>query len=309
MYEQRLIPCIWLEDQAERAAADYARAFPETRVVATSRYPEGSTSPGGRPPGSVLTVEIELWGQRFTLLNGGPMFKANPTISFFVHVDSAAEADRVYGALLDGGEELMPIDRYPWSERYGWVQDKYGVSWQVMTGRRPPSGASIVPCLMFAGKQHGRATEALRQYASIFPGGKVELLEHYAAGEGPEDKVKHGRASLDGQTLVAMDSHGDHRFNFSEGVSLQVTCEGQAEVDRFWDALKDGGEEGPCGWLKDRYGVSWQVTPRGFSEWMTSKDAAARERAFAAMMTMRKLDVAALDRAFRGEVQASASPR
>lgn len=309
MYQQRLIPCLWFHDQAERAAADYLRAFPGSRVVATSRYPEGTPTPGGRPPGSVLTVEIELWGQRFTLLNGGPMFTPNPTISFFAHVDTAAAADRVYDVLMDGGQALMAIDRYPWSERYGWAQDKYGVSWQVITGRRPPSGAAIVPCLMFVGKQHGKAADALQRYAAIFPKGAVEALEHYAPGEGPEEMIKHGRATLDGHALVAMDSHGDHRFAFNEGVSLQVACDGQAEVDRFWDALKDGGEEGPCGWLKDRYGVSWQVVPRTIASWMTSSDTAARDRAFAAMMDMRKLDVAALERAFRGDAPLSASPR
>lgn len=301
MTTQRLIPCLWFDDQAERAAADYARVFPNTRVVGSSRYPESGDNPSGRPPGSVLTVEIELAGQRFTLLNAGPVFTINPSISFFVNVDTAAEVERIFGALLEGGEALMPLDRYPWSERYGWVKDRYGVTWQVMAGARPPSGATIVPCLMFVGKQHGRAEEAMRFLTGVFPGGSIEQIERYAPSEGPVDTVKHGRFTLDGQTLVAMDSHGDHRFGFNEGVSLQVMCEGQAEVDRFWDALSDGGQQDQCGWLKDRFGISWQVVPKGIAAWMDSKDVRARDRAFAALMTMKKLDEAALERAFRGD--------
>jgi predicted 3-demethylubiquinone-9 3-methyltransferase (glyoxalase superfamily) len=98
-----------------------------------------------------------------------------------------------------------------------------------------------------------------------------------------------------------MDGHGPHGFVFDEGLSLQIVCEDQRELDRYWDALVEGGgSHGPCGWLKDRFGVSWQVTPANMIEWITSKDGAARDRAFAAMMKMSKIDIATLDSAFRG---------
>lgn len=300
MPSRPIVPCVWLDRQAEQAAALYARVFPGSRVVATSRYPEKIDNPGNMPRGSVLTVEVELSGQRFTLLNGGPIFRPNPSVSFFVHVESAAEADRRFGLLAEGGEPLMPLGSYPWSERYGWVRDRHGVSWQVMAGRRPAGGSTIVPCLMFSGPQHGKAEEAMRHYAGIFPGGRVLDLARYAAGEGPEGSVKHGRLLLDGQEVVAMDSHLAHDTTFDEGLSLQVICEGQAEVDRYWEALARGGAHGPCGWLKDRYGLSWQVVPSRMYDWMAGADAAARDRAFAAMLTMEKLDIAALERAYAG---------
>ena len=296
----RIVPCVWLDDQAETAAAFYSRTFEGTRVVSSSRYPEGSANPSGRPPGSVLTVELELLGQRFTLLNGGPIFKPNPSVSFFVHVDTPAEVDPLYAALMEGGEALMPLDGYPWSERYAWVQDRFGVSWQLIAGRRPEGSGAVVPCLMFVGPMHGRAAEALRFLAGVFPGGRVEALEHYAAGEGPVEMVKHGRVLLDGQALIAMDAHGGHGFGFSEGLSLQVMCQGQAEVDRFWAALSDGGAPGQCGWLKDRFGFSWQVVPAAWEQWTAHSDKAAYDRAFAALLEMEKLDVVALERAFRG---------
>ncbi|NJD11142.1 MAG: VOC family protein [Gemmatimonadetes bacterium] len=295
----RITPCIWLDDRAEEAAEFYVRTLPAGRVIGTSRYPEGSDNPGGRPPGSVLTVEFEVAGHRFTALNGGPVFVLNPSISFFVHVETAAEADRLFAAFAEGGAVLMPIDRYAWSERYGWVQDRFGVSWQVMAGRRE-GRAVIAPCLMFAGVQHGRAEAAIRFYAGVFADSRVEQIEHYADGEGPPGTVKHGRFVLAGQDFVAMDSHMTSGISFNEALSLQVMCADQAELDAYWEALGAGGEHGPCGWLKDRFGVSWQVVPTAMSRWLVGPDPAARSRVFQAMLGMQKLDLAALERAFAG---------
>jgi len=300
MRNHQIVPCIWLDGEAEQAAAFYARTFPGGRITATSRYPESSDNPSGKPRGSVLTVELEVAGQGFTLLNGGPLFVPNPSVSFFVHLDGSDEADRLFAPLADGGEVLMPLDAYPWSERYGWVKDRFGVSWQVMAGRRPPGGATVAPCLMFAGPQHGRAEEAMNAYAAIFPGGRVADLARYADGEGPPGTVKHGRLVLAGQDLVAMDSHVAHGITFNEALSLQVMCEDQQTLDRYWSELSAGGARGPCGWLKDRFGLSWQVVPIQMGGWMSSQDAAARDRAFAAMLTMKRLDIAALERAHAG---------
>lgn len=295
-----IVPCLWMDDQAEAAAAFYTKNLPGGRIDATSYYPASGENPSGKAPGSVLTVDFEVAGQRFTALNGGPIFRINPSISFFFHVDTAAEADRVYGILAEGGQPLMEIGAYPWSERYGWVQDRFGVSWQVMAGRRPPGGETIVPCLMYAGPQRGRAMEAMEAYTRAFPGGRIDLVDRYTEGEGPTNFVKHGRFVVAGQAMVAMDSHIDHAFGFDEGLSLQVMCKDQREVDHFWEALSEGGSKGPCGWVKDRFGVSWQVVPMAIAEWMSSRDVAARDRAFASMMGMTKPDVAALQAAFNG---------
>jgi len=305
MTRDLLIPCIWLDDEAEEAATFYAETFPESRVVGTSRYPESGDNPSGKPPGSVLTVELAIAGRRFTLLNGGPMFQRSPNLSFFVYVD-AAQADALYGALMRGGQALMPLDAYPWSERYAWVEDRFGVSWQLIAGTPEPSppdgGLAITPCLMFAGTVRGRSEEALRSYAARFEGAELEALERYGDGAGQERWLKHGRLRLpNGQALVAMDSHVDHDATFTEALSLQVMCADQAEVDRFWDGfLADGGQAGPCGWLKDRFGFSWQITPRVVADLFASDDAAARDRAFGAMLAMGKLDEAALLAAFEG---------
>jgi predicted 3-demethylubiquinone-9 3-methyltransferase (glyoxalase superfamily) len=299
MANPRIVPSLWFDDQAEAAAEFYTGLFPDARLGDVARYPSSGPNPSGRPPGSVMTVDFTVAGQRFTALNGGPAFDLNPGISFFVNVPSAAEVDRLVGALIEGGMALMPLDAYPWSERYAWVADRYGVSWQVMAVPGLDR-ASVVPCFMFVGDQHGRAREAIDAYVAAFPEGRVDMIDTYAPEEGPAGTVKHGRFTLDGQPMVAMDSHGDHRFSFNEGISLQVMCADQDEVDHFWRALGEGGEPGPCGWLKDRFGVSWQVVPEAMGEWMTHPDAAARDRAFEAMLGMGKLDVVELRRAVAG---------
>jgi predicted 3-demethylubiquinone-9 3-methyltransferase (glyoxalase superfamily) len=215
-----ITPCIWFDDQAEQAARFYTQTFPQGRITATSRYPESSDNPGGKPRGSVLTVEFEAGGQKFTALNGGPHFVPNPSVSFFVFVDGPAEADQLFGVLAEGGTTLMALDRYPWSKRYGWAQDRFGVSWQVSASERRREGAMIVPSLLFTGPQSGKAEAAMRAYASIFPGGAVDVLERYAAGEGPEGGVKFGLFRLGGQEMAAMDSPIDHGFGFNEALSL-----------------------------------------------------------------------------------------
>lgn len=116
MNNHAIVPCIWFDDQAEEAASLYTKTFADGRITAASRYPESGANPSGKPPGSVLTVEFELAGLRFTALNGGPIFAPNPSISFFVRVETAAEADRLFSVLAEQGEALMPLDAYPWSE-------------------------------------------------------------------------------------------------------------------------------------------------------------------------------------------------
>ena len=295
-----IVPCLWFDDQAEEAARFYTRTFGDGRVLATSHYPESLDNPSGKPRGSVLTVDFEVLGRRFAALNGGPHFVINPSVSFFVHTDTSERTDQLCAALVEGGKYLMPPGTYPWSERYGWVQDCFGVSWQVMTSKPAPGAPGIVPCLMFADAQHGRAEEAMKAYTAVFPESRVVHVERYGADRGPEGKVVHGRFVLAGQDFVAMDSHEARGATFNEGLSFQVMCEDQADVDRYWERLSDGGRPGVCGWLKDAFGLSWQVVPKSISAWLASRDTRASDRAFQAVMGMKKLDIAALDAAFAG---------
>jgi predicted 3-demethylubiquinone-9 3-methyltransferase (glyoxalase superfamily) len=154
----------------------------------------------------------------------------------------------------------------------------------------------ITPCLWF----DGVAEEAARFYTGIFPDSGIDTVVHY----GPEVPDQEGRVltvgfRINGQPCTAL--NGGPAFTLSEAISMEVHCESVEEVDRYWDALVDGGVEQPCGWLKDRYGVSWQVIPPGVREWLTSPDAEARSRvARAVYATHGKLDAVALEKAYRG---------
>jgi predicted 3-demethylubiquinone-9 3-methyltransferase (glyoxalase superfamily) len=161
----------------------------------------------------------------------------------------------------------------------------------------------ITPCLWF----DGNAAEAAAFYTSLFPNSQVTGV-HRAPSDtpsGPKGMVLTVDFKIDGRTFTALNGGPDFRFN--EAISLSIDCEDQAEVDRYWDALiANGGEPGPCGWLKDRFGVSWQVVPRRLTEMYESPDKVAAERAMEAMLKMGKLEVAELERAFAGETVGAA---
>jgi len=298
---QKITPNLWFNDQAEQAAAFYASPFQNGSIGRLLRYDKAAAKVSGQPEGSALTVEFAIEGGQFVGFNGGPAFKLNPSISFFVWCDSADEVDGLWNKLSDGGKALMPLDTYPFSKRYGWCQDRYGVSWQViaMEEKMPQK---IVPCLMFSDEQHGKAEEAIQTYTQIFPDGRIGHLERYRAGQGPEGKVVHGRFSLAGFDMTAMDSHVRHGFTFNEAVSFIVDCRDQEEVDYYWSKLAaDGGMESMCGWLRDRYGVSWQVVPGRLMEMIISADKERAGRAMEAMLKMRKIVIADVEKAFDGK--------
>jgi predicted 3-demethylubiquinone-9 3-methyltransferase (glyoxalase superfamily) len=149
-----------------------------------------------------------------------------------------------------------------------------------------------VPCLWF----DGQAEQAAAHYTAIFPNSKVLGTTRYGPDTpGPEGGVMTVSFSLDGQEYVGL--NGGPQFTFSEAISFQILCADQEEVDHYWDRLSDGGEEGPCGWLKDRFGVSWQVVPTALFELIGDPDPARAQRATKAMLGMRKIDIAELQRA------------
>ena len=138
--------------------------------------------------------------------------------------------------------------------------------------------------------------EAARFYTSVFPNSRiVDVARYGSAGPRPEGMVMTVTFELDGQTFVALNGGPD--FTFNEAISFQVSCETQDEVDEYWRALSDGGEQGPCGWLKDRFGVSWQIIPTALPRLLADPDREKSQRVMAAMLNMKKIDIDALERA------------
>ncbi len=301
---QLIRPCIWFDGKAEEAAAVYTGLFPESRIVEVSRYPEEGQEIHGQPPGQAMVVEMELAGHRLSALNGGPAFKITPAISLFVQIGTEREVDALWEGLAADGSVLMPLDRYEWSDRYGWLVDRFGLTWQIALapGRAAPD---IALSLLFTGAQHSSAEPALNFYTSVFPESRVEgILRHDGSGGEVTGTVKHAQFSLHGQTFMVMESALDHQFGFTEAVSFIVQCRTQEEVDAYWSALlAGGGSESMCGWLKDRFGVSWQIVPEAVRRLMASSDKAAAGRTMRALLGMRKLEIAALEAAHAGRTE------
>jgi predicted 3-demethylubiquinone-9 3-methyltransferase (glyoxalase superfamily) len=153
----------------------------------------------------------------------------------------------------------------------------------------------IAPCLWF----DTEAEEAAEFYTSVFPNSRIVHVSHYgSAGPRPEGIVMEVEFELDGRSVLAL--NGGPQFRFTEAISLQADCKDQDEVDRLWETLSEGGEEGPCGWLKDRYGVSWQIVPSRMYELIADPDPERAQRAIAAMLQMGKIEIADLERAADG---------
>jgi predicted 3-demethylubiquinone-9 3-methyltransferase (glyoxalase superfamily) len=294
MPTQKIVPSLWFDKEAEEAARFYASLFSNSEILEISRYPEAGQEIHGQTPDSVMTVDFSLEGYRFMALNGGPLFNFNPSISFFANRASEEEVNRLWDQLSEGGSVLMELAKYPFSERYGWLADRYGLSWQITVAE---DGASpIVPSLMFVGERAGRAEEAINFYTSLFKDSKVGDLFRYTAGQEPEKEgaIAYGPFTLAGQDFAAMDSAQDHRFDFNEAISFVVECEDQAEVDYFWERMSAVPESEQCGWLKDKFGVSWQIVPTAMNKLLTDPDPGRANRAMDAMLQMKKLDLAAL---------------
>lgn len=279
--KNKFYPCLWFDGNAKQAAELYIKAFQQAVITADN--------------GMVVITEID--GCKIMGLNGGPMFKPNASISLFAVFEDAAAVDTAWSLLSEGGTVMMTLNQYPWSDKYGWVQDKFGISWQLMMTKPEMAAQKIIPALMFTQSVAGKAEEAMQFYTTLFPGSEIKDISRYEKGEGDvEGTVKHGRFLLDGQLFVAMDSSMAHAFAFSEGVSIVVTCDTQEEIDKYWDALTaNGGQESMCGWLKDKYGVSWQIVPAILGSLMADKEKG--QRAMQALMKMKKLDIATLQNA------------
>lgn len=287
---QKLYPNLWFDKEAREAAEFYVSVLPDSKIVSVNTL-------HNTPSGDTDIVTFSLCGQKFMAISAGPIFKLNPSISFTITASTPEEATDLYQKLSAGGADLMPFQEYPWSKRYGWFVDKYGLSWQINTEEK---GGRIIPTLMFTQDKFGKCEEAMNFYASVFKNSSIGSIFRYEEGEGDEaGKVKHAEFKLEGETFRAQESSLDHKFVFNEAVSICVTCKDQAEIDYYWEKLSAVPESEQCGWLKDKYGVSWQITPE-ILDTLMSGDRAKADRVTQAFLEMHKIDIAALERAANG---------
>lgn len=291
---QKITPHLWFDTEAVEAAEFYSDVLPDSKVT-------NVTTIHDTPSGDTDIVSFELMGQPFQAISAGPLFRFTPAVSFAISCTTKEEVDAIWARLSDGGTPLMPLDAYPFSERYGWTEDRYGLSWQVSLVDGEQAGQRITPTLMFAGEVSGKAEEAIDLYASVFPDSKVGLIARYERDEEPDEEgtIKYADFLLAGQRFAAMDSaRADHRFN--EAISFLVSCETQEEIDHYWDILSAVPEAEQCGWLKDRYGLSWQIVPSAMDEMMATGTEEQVARVTEAFLKMKKFDLAELQRAYEG---------
>jgi predicted 3-demethylubiquinone-9 3-methyltransferase (glyoxalase superfamily) len=299
----KIIPHLWFNKEAKEAAAFYTSVFGGDSKVGTI------STLTDTPSGDADVVPFSLWGFEFLSISAGPYFKPTPAISFMVNFDpsqdpdAAKKIDEIWAKLSEGGTVMMELGEYPFSKRYGWCADKYGFTWQlILTNPEGEERPRIIPSFLFVGDKCGKAEEASDFYLSVFKDSKRGALAKYPAGAEPnkEGTVMFTDFKLEGTWFAAMDGGGPHNFDFGEAISLIVKCEDQAEIDYYWEKLSAVPESEQCGWLKDKYGVSWQIVPKQMDEMMATKDKAALDRVTQAFLKMKKFDIAELDRAYKG---------
>lgn len=300
---QKIVPHLWFEKGAVEAAAFYSSVFSNSEIVGKHIL---SHTPSGESDVASFTVN----GYRLVAFNAGPYAKFNPSVSLMVHFDPAADPEaekriqEAWDSLVEGGRALMEIQEYPFSPRYGWLEDRYGVSWQLMLASpdRKPT-ANVHPALLFTRELAGKVDEAADYYCSVFDNTERGLTARYGENPGPDspDSVLYCEFKLEDQWFSAMDSSHPPGFEFNESISFMVVCQDQEEVDRYWSVLSAKPENEQCGWLKDRYGVSWQIVPQEFVQMMESGTPEQIGRLTEAFMQMHKLEIEPLRSAFRGE--------
>ena len=297
-----ITPHLWFDKEAKEAAEFYTSLLPNSQVTTITTLHD-------TPSGDCDVVSFELAGQPFMAISAGPLFTFNPSISFFLNFDPSRDnqarehLDRLWEQLSAGGTALMPLDTYPFSQHYGWVQDRYGLSWQLMLTN--PAGEErpfIIPSLMFTGNNAGRAEEAIDFYCAVFTDSRRGTTARYPRGMEPDQEgtLMFADFSLAGTWFAAMDSAHPHQFTFNEAISLLIPCQTQAEIDYYWEQLSADPQTEQCGWLKDRFGLSWQVWPTAIGEMMQNGTREQIDRLTQAFLPMKKFDLAALQRAYAG---------
>lgn len=300
--DKKITTHLWYDREAKQAAEFYVSVFENSKVNETVVLEN-------TPSGSVDVVNADILGENFTLISAGDIFTFNPSISFIVNYDPSrakdakTNIDRAWKKLTRDGRVLMPLEEYPWSKRYGWVQDAYGLSWQlILTDPEGDERPQVVPCLLFANEVYGKAEEAVNFYLSVFEDHKEGSVMHYGEGQEPNrpGTVMFADFKLANLWFAAMDGADGRDYRFNEAVSFIVHCENQDEIDYYWGKLSAVPEAEQCGWLKDKYGVSWQIVPAVMDEMMRSGDKKRIARVTEAFLKMKKFDIAELTKAYAG---------
>ena len=291
---ERIVPHLWFNDNAKEAVNFYRTLFDDSKMMLEQKL-------DGTPSGeNAAYYEFTLAGQLFGALNGGPHFTFNPAISISVNCETIEETEVLWQKLIEGGRALMPLQEYTFSKLYGWVEDKYGLSWQVIYTEGFEYEQKITMQLMFSGHMTGKANEAIKYYTDLFKDGVIGDFHEYEEGQAVQEdaKISHANFSILDTEILASDNGTQTDYTFNEAISLMVLCVTQAEIDYYWEKLSADPEAEQCGWLKDKFGVSWQIVPANMNELMNRGTQAQIDAVTQEFLKMKKLDKNHLERAW-----------
>lgn len=283
---ERIVPHLWFNDNAKEAVNFYRTLFDDSKMMLEQKL-------DGTPSGeNAAYYEFTLAGQLFGALNGGPHFTFNPAISISVNCETIEETEVLWQKLIEGGRALMPLQEYTFSKLYGWVEDKYGLSWQVIYTEGFEYEQKITMQLMFSGHMTGKANEAIKYYTDLFKDGVIGDIHEYEEGQAVQEdaKISHANFSILDTEILASDNGTQTDYTFNEAISLMVLCVTQAEIDYYWEKLSADPEAEQCGWLKDKFGVSWQIVPANMNELMSRGTQAQIDAVTQEFLKMKKLD-------------------
>lgn len=297
MNNQRIVPHLWFDNEAQEAVDYYMQTFPESEIISDVTFTD-------TPSGDAKQLTFNIFGYKFMAINAGPYFTKNPSISFTVlfNQSEAALLDKVWTALAHNGKIMMELDTYDFSEKYGWLEDQFGVSWQLLITDQPFDDR-IRPSFMFINNNVGRAEEAINYYTSVFKNSGDISKFYYPEGMDPDklDTLAHAEFKLEDQYFVALDSAHKHEFNLNEGISLMLFLEDQQEIDYYWDKLSAVPEAEQCGWVKDQFGVSWQIVPKIMDQMAEEGTPEQISNVTKAFLKMKKFDVETLIKVYEGK--------
>lgn len=270
MTNASMYPCIWFDTEAHQAVEFYQSIFKSISIISKNDF----------------VVYFEFDGTKFMALNGGKNYKPSPAVSYFVYCGGDEnKIDTIYEQLSQDGTILMPLNTYDWSAKYAWVIDKYGVSWQLdIDPINNPQ--KIVPALLLVNEKASKVNEVCNYYLNVFNDSKLMMTY---GGETPA----FAQLKLNNYLINIVSGEGEsYDFDFTGGNSFVVECNTQHDIDTYWNYFLKDGEESMCGWIKDKYGVWWQIIPAVLKDLMSNPDTA--QKASAAFFKMKKFDIATL---------------
>lgn len=282
---QTIIPHLWYDKEAKEAVAFYVELF--------SGKIDWTYTITDTPSGDSDLIQFQLGDMTLAAISAGPYFKLNESMSLMVNVASKDEVTRLYQALSEGGRILMPLGEYPFSPYYVWLEDRFGLSWQLSYAPDLDKPYQFDICLLFSQEQVGLSQPMLDYYKDKLPQASVGQLSYYGEGEAAVEAATLNYAELlvAGQKLIVMDHGYGGEASFNEAFSLMVYVDSQDELNFYYDLLSAVPEAEMCGWVKDQFGISWQIVPRILMEAYDTASPEQIKAVNAAVMTMKRLDI------------------